>query len=238
MQSWYNWRVHKAIYNYKDCLCLANNILFSSLLHRSAFLRSVSSQETEQTGIEMKRRFYTLIIMFLFGVCTMNGQRVSLHTNLLYWGTATPNIGLEMKLGAKTTLQLWGACNAWKFPNEMKLNLQLVQPEARYWFCQAFEAGFIGVHAHAGRFNVGQIPFIPDLKDRVYRGEILGGGVSYGYHWALDVHWGMEATIGAGYAYTRYKKYRCAGCAELEGDFTRHYLGPTRVGVSIIYFIR
>ena len=67
----------------------------------------------------------------------------------------------------------------------MKLNMYLFQPEVRYWFCRKFEGHFIGVHGHWGHFNIGQIPFISGLKDHILRGDLYGGGVTYGYHWAL-----------------------------------------------------
>ena len=70
------------------------------------------------------------------------------------------------------------------------------------------------------------------------RGDLYGGGVSYGYHWALGERWGIEAMIGAGYAYMKYDKLRCAECGEREGSYTRTYFGPTRIGISFIYFLR
>ncbi len=85
---------------------------------------------------------------------------------------------------------------------------------------------------------IGQIPFISGLKDHILRGDLYGGGVTYGYHWALGERWGLEAMIGAGYAYMRYDKFRCADCGEREGSYTRSYIGPTRLGFSIIYFLR
>ena len=120
----------------------------------------------------------------------------------------------------------------------MKLNLYLLQPEARYWFCRKFEGHFIGMHGHYGHFNIGQIPFISGLKEYTLRGDLYGGGVSYGYHWALGERWGIEAMIGAGYAYMKYDKLRCAECGEREGSYTRTYFGPTRIGSSFIYFLR
>ena len=90
----------------------------------------------------------------------------------------------------------------------MKLNLYLIQPEARYWFCRKFEGHFVGVHGHYGHFNIGQIPFISGLKEYVLRGDLYGGGLTYGYHWAISDRWGLEAMIGGGYAYMKYDKYR------------------------------
>ena len=144
----------------------------------------------------------------------IHAQQTALKTNTLFWATTTPNVGVEFGITRQITLDLWGAYNAWKFSNDMKLNMYLFQPEVRYWFCRKFEGHFVGVHGHWGHFNIGQIPFISGLKDHILRGDLYGGGVTYGYHWALGERWGLEAMIGAGYAYMRYDKFRCADCGE------------------------
>ena len=185
----------------------------------------------------MKRRCLILTLFLMQLVFCLNAQQTALKTNILWWGTTTPNAGVEVGLSNHFTLDVWGAYNAWKFSNNMKLNLYLIQPEARFWPCQKFEGHFFGIHGHFGHYNIGQITFISGMKEYVYRGDLYGGGVSYGYHWALGERWGIEATIGAGYAYLKYDKLRCTACAEPEGRFTRSFIGPTRIGVSIIYLL-
>lgn len=182
----------------------------------------------------------SLCIIFLvqFFALPLYGQQAAMKSNALFWATTTPNAGVEVGIGNHLTIELWGAYNAWKFKNDMKLNLYLAQPELRYWPCQKFEGHFFGLHGHYGHFNIGQIPFISGLKESVLRGDLYGGGLSYGYHWALGERWGLEATLGIGYAYMKYDKIRCAECGELTGHYTRHYYGPTRAGVSVIYFLR
>lgn len=189
------------------------------------------------------RRMYRricILVLFLIAISMMRveGQQAAIKTNLLYWGTTTPNLGLEIGISNQFSVDIWGAYNAWKFPNEMKLNLYLIQPEVRYWLCRKFEGHFVGVHGHYGHFNIGQIPFVSGLKEYVLRGDLYGGGLTYGYHWALGERWGLEAMIGAGYAYMKYTKYRCAECGEAVGQYTRSYVGPTRIGFSVIYFLR
>ena len=136
------------------------------------------------------------------------------------------------------TMALNGAYNAWKFGNDMKLNHYLIQPELRYWPCRKFEGHFPGVHGHYAYYNVGQIPFFSGMEDIIYRGDLYGGGITYGYHWVLGDRFSIEAVIGGGYARMEYDKYRCAGCGERMGHYKRNYFGPTRAGVSLIYFIR
>ena len=178
------------------------------------------------------------IIFLLSSVPDLRGQQSALKTNVLYWATTTPNGGVELGLGRRFSVDLWGAYNAWKFSNEMKLNLYLVQPEIRFWPCRKFEGHFVGVHGHYGHFNIGLIPFISGLKDNVLRGDLYGGGISYGYHWAFGDRWGVEALLGCGYVSMKYTQYRCSECAEPVGAYTRNYFGPTRLGFSVIYFLR
>lgn len=180
-----------------------------------------------------------LLLWLLASSCSgLQAQRTTLRTNLLFWGTTTPNAGVEFSLGRNFTLVLDGGYNAWEFSNDMKLNLAFAQPEIRYWFCRRFEGHFIGLHEHYAHFNIGQIDFIPCMKEYVYRGNLYGGGISYGYHWAMGDRWGMEVTVGGGYAQLSYDKYLCRDCGERVGQFKRTYFGPTRAGISLIYFLR
>lgn len=186
----------------------------------------------------MYKEYYILILFMFCLPLNLHSQKAAIKTNVLFLGTTTPNAGVEIGITSRVTVDIWGAYNAWKFNNDMKLNMYLVQPEIRYWFCRKFEGHFMGIHGHWGHFNIGQIPFISGLKDHVLRGDLYGGGLTYGYHWALGRRWGLEAMIGAGYAYMKYDKFYCTDCAERVGSYTRSYFGPTRAGLSIIYFLR
>ena len=78
-------------------------------------------------------------------------------SNLLYDATATINLGVEMELSKKWTLDLSGNYNGWKFGDDMRWKHWMVQPEARYWLCEKFNGHFLGVHAHYADYNVGGI---------------------------------------------------------------------------------
>ena len=74
-----------------------------------------------------------LLLLLLASSCSgLQAQRTTLRTNLLFWGTTTPNAGVEFSLGRNFTLVLDGGYNAWEFSNDMKLNLAFAQPEIRY----------------------------------------------------------------------------------------------------------
>ena len=75
-------------------------------------------------------------------------------------------------------------------------------------------------------------------KDHRYQGWVTGVGLSYGYSWILGKRWNLEATVGLGYVYTDYDKYECATCGEFKESGSKHYFGPTKASISLIYMIK
>lgn len=182
------------------------------------------------------------ILIFLLFLIQMTpfvaAQSLGVKTNLLWWLTTTPNLGVELAVGRHLTLDLSANYNAWTFlPKDMSLRHWAIQPEVRYWPRKAFEGHFFGMHANYAKYNIGQIPFISGLDDYTLRGDAYGGGISFGYHFAIGRRWGLELSAGLGYTYLEYNKYVCAECAELMGRYKRHFYGPTRLSASIIYLI-
>lgn len=150
-------------------------------------------------------------------------QDIAAKTNLLYWATTTPNIGMEFGLGEQTTLELTGSYNPWTLDKEQnkKLKHWLVMPEFRYWLCERFNGHFFGIHTGYTFYNISgvRIPFQgKETADHRYQGWATGLGISYGYSWILGKRWNIEATIGFGYAYSNYDKYDCATCGRFKGE--------------------
>ena len=187
----------------------------------------------------MKRVLILILLTGFFGTTGVYAQKVALKTNLLYWGTTTPNLALEVGLGPKTTLDLVGTYNPWTFSDNAKLKHWTVSPEFRYWTCERFNRGFWGFHLLGGQYNVGNIDLpldiFPSLKDYRYEGWMVGAGVSYGWQWYLGPHWNLEATFGFGYIYAKYDKYQCLKCGTPQKSGESHYWGPTKIGVTFVY---
>ena len=89
------------------------------------------------------------------------GQDVALKTNLLTDVTLNPNLGVEIGLAPKWTLDLTGQVNFWTIDGH-KWKHWVVQPEARYWFCQRFGGHFLGFHAIGGQYNSNIISVISE----------------------------------------------------------------------------
>ncbi len=194
----------------------------------------------------MKRAVFLLIVTAI-AVCVplrVSGQDVALKTNLLADALLNVNAGIEIGLAPKWTLDVTGEYNGWTLSHDRRWKHWTVQPEARYWLCDRFGGHFFGVHAHGGQYNIGgidgKINFLGTdfrkLKDSRYQGWFVGGGISYGYAWILGKHWNLEAEIGIGYSYTRYDRFRCAGCGKkLEEKKEHHYAGPTKAAINLVY---
>jgi hypothetical protein len=160
-------------------------------------------------------------------------------TNLLYNATGTFNLGVEFRTGAKTSLDIPFSWNPWEFANHRQWRHFLAQPEFRFWTRETFAGHFFGLHSHYAYYNAGNLPkpFSAHMQTHRFQGWLAGAGLSYGYRWNFNHRWGMEATIGAGYAYLSYDKYECGTCGEHLGEYAKNYFGPTKVGLSLIYGI-
>lgn len=194
------------------------------------------------------RHIITLAVLLC--AITARGQ-LAVKTNLLYDATTTPNLGLEVRAGQHSTLNLVYGYNPWSFDSdthgERKLKHWLLMPEYRYWFCTPFNGHFLGAHAFGGQMNAANVslPFpggffsgdnlAKGVRDARYQGGFAGVGVTYGYQWILSTHWNLEAEVGAGYGHVWYDRYTCGECGTKSGSGQSNYLGLTKLGVSIMY---
>lgn len=190
-----------------------------------------------------KHTLFLLLLLIIGGVSQANAQQWAIKTNIAYDATATANLGVEIGLTKKWTLDISGNFNAWSKNEATKWKHWLVQPEARYWFCDRFSRHFIGAHAIAGAFNFGgidnNISFLGTdfsvLKDKRYQGYAYGVGAAYGFAFMLSEHFNLEFEAGFGYMYLDYDIYNCDNCGRRIGDGNQHYIGPTKAAINLVY---
>lgn len=174
---------------------------------------------------------------------TASAQQFSLKTNLLYDAAATINVGAELRVAPRWSIDLSGNYNAWTFSNGSRWKHWLVQPEVRYWFCDATAGHFLALHGLGAQYNVGHLGFarsIPgynfgELRDKRYQGLLGGAGLAYGYSWILGRHWGLEAELGLGWIYTKYDIFECEGCGRMVGSGSKHLFAPTKAAINLVY---
>ena len=187
----------------------------------------------------MRQTSPIIIILLALAACftatpKAQAQSVAVKTNLLYDATLTPNLGVEMGLGKRTTAQLSYGLNPWKFSEGKSMRHWQLMGEGRYWFCSKFNGHFLGVHTPYLLYNVADIKWLGTEGER-HQGWGAGAGISYGYSWLLSRHWNLEATVGVGYLYLKSDKYPCANCGRKQEGIKKHYFGPTQAAINLIY---
>lgn len=184
------------------------------------------------------------LILIMWVVCLRaHGQAVAVKSNLLADALVSPNLGVEVALSSGWTLDVSAHYQPFAADNGKRWKHWMLKPEFRRWLCTSFAGHFFGAHLLGGRFNVGDVrlPFniMKGTRYNRYEGWALGAGVSYGYHWVLSPHWGIEASLGVGGAYLHYDRYRCGHCGKkLERSASKTYLGPTQAAISLVYIIQ
>ena len=193
--------------------------------------------------IDMKKAF-TLLFFTALAATAVHAQRVVLKHNVLLDVVHSPNLSLELGLTPKQTLDIQVGFNPFTYnsADNSKFRHITVQPEWRYWTCERFNGWFFGIHAHAGRFNAGNVTLPLNLFHTVqnarYEGWFAGAGVGAGYQLPLSRRWSVEAELGLGYAYVDYDKFACGKCGTLQQDGNSHYFGVTRAGLSLVYVLK
>ena len=167
------------------------------------------------------------------------GSGFGIKTNAIYWGTATPNLGVELRLGRRWSLD--AECGLHPFArkeDDGSYNKSIkhfrLHPELRYWFGETFGGHFVGLHVPYLIYNVADVKWLGTEHER-HQGWGTGAGLSYGYVWTLARHWHLEGTLGVGYLYLESEKYPCTSCGEKIETVKKHYVGPTQAALNLIY---
>ena len=163
-------------------------------------------------------------------------KAVSIKTNLLAYSALIANIGVEIKLAERWSLDIIGTLSPYDlFVRNRKVRLFGVRPEVRFWWGEAMKRGhFIGLHGFTSAFNI-QINNSIRIQDPNY--ALWGAGLAYGYMLPLGKKekWGLEFTLGVGYARIKYDLYEGKKNGQFIEQKTVNYFGPTRLGVNLSY---
>lgn len=171
-------------------------------------------------------------------------QEVAIKTNAIADALLNTNLGVEIGLAPKWSLDVTGEFNGWTLSHGRRWKHWYAMPEARYWLCDRMSGPFYALHLFGGQYNIGGIDGkwnmldtdATKLKDYRYQGWFVGAGVGYGYALALARHFNLEAEIGLGWSYTRYDSYRCANCGKkVESNQSHNFVGPTKAAINLVY---
>ena len=159
-------------------------------------------------------------------------------TNLLYDAALVPNVGLELSLGKG-----WSVGGNWMYAhwsNDARHHYWQIyggELEVRRYFGslaaeKPLQGHHVGLYAQAVTydFETGGKGYLSDFA--------YGVGLEYGYSLPLAKRLNIDFGIGIGYSGGKYKSYYPdAGCYVYIDTKRRHWFGPTRAEVSLVWLL-
>lgn len=176
----------------------------------------------------MKRLIFIILCTFMvqIGYSQFYGVRVN-GVALL---TGTLNVGAEMSVSRKSGLDLALYYNPIK-SSGYKSQLIGILPAYKIWLAKPYVAGFISINGTYMNFDIG------GSKEH-QKGSMIGGGISYGYHFPVTRRLNMEFEIGVGCYSIDCDKYQNDVSYE-EDEYVYHYkrlaILPSRCEFGFVY---
>lgn len=177
------------------------------------------------------RRILLWIFLCSASVWTIKAQSLALKTDALWDLAMTPNLGLELVMGNRTSINLsvFGNHKPWG----QNIQMYGLQPEFRYWFSgHPMFREFIGVGLLGVNYDI-------RWKNEIYDGDAYGGGLTFGYAFYLSPHWNLECygSFGAVW-YDQKHYYETDNYKENYRNSHGYALIPFKIGVSFVYLFK
>ena len=153
---------------------------------------------------------------------------------LLFDAALVANLGIEISPCTHWSLDIPVWYSPYNITSRRNIRLLAVQPEIRWWPEEALRGHFIGLHTHVAGFNIALDDY---ARYQDPNHALWGLGLSYGYALPLGraQRWGLEFTIGAGFAKYRYDAYRNRENGQKFASGSDCYWGITRAGITLSY---
>ena len=191
-------------------------------------------------------KYFLLIIICVTAFCVSRAeavaQQLGVKANALMWTAATPNAGMEIVVGERSSIDLSVFCKPrYSAGSNVLLNARVVgfQPEYRYWFNgRPMTREFVGVTSLLADYYLVH-------KDYVYDGNAISLGIVGGYSFILGPRGRFELCGGfsfLGFLQKRYHKndnYDDYFVGEsVKANSWGYKLFPAKLGVSFTYIIK
>lgn len=166
--------------------------------------------------------------------CGCGKWLIAAKTNLLFDAALVANLGIEISPCTHWSLDIPVWYSPYNITSRRNIRLLAVQPEIRWWPEEALRGHFIGLHTHVAGFNIALDDY---ARYQDPNHALWGLGLSYGYALPLGraQRWGLEFTLGAGFAKYRYDAYRNRENGQKFASGSDCYWGITRAGITLSY---
>lgn len=164
---------------------------------------------------------------------------MSIQTNMLYLLAAVPNIGIEFYLGKNWSIDTNWHYSWWKSdPKSWYWRTYGGDIAVRKWFGKSANEKPLTGH-HAGIYGQ-MLTYDVEIGGKGYLADrwSWAAGVEYGYSLPIAKRLNINFTLGVGYHWGTYDEY-----LPIDGHYVwqstnkRHYIGPTKVEVSLVWLI-
>lgn len=190
----------------------------------------------------MLKRITTIFVLLIFlflGKTASYAQHLGINNNFVFDAAGALSAGVEVPLSKKSSFEVYGSIRPWKRGDVSVHKHWSAQAQYRIWPCQVMNGFFFGPYCHYSQFNLGNhdlfFGVLKGLKPNRYQGWLVGGGIGCGYEYPIALHWNVGAEVGFGYTYINAKKYDCEICGKHKKNESYHYVGLSRLALSLIY---
>ena len=179
----------------------------------------------------------SLLLLFFSPIIFL--AQTNAKVNLLTALFAVPQLGIETKLGSKTTFQLDLEAAFWKSFSGGPQQFLIVIPEFRYYPKAAFDGVFIGGHIGGSIYRLQKWNYIN--TDKYQEGYSYLIGVTIGYQFRISDQFAGEMFAGGGNQQAFYKGYLLSNGTRYDGSENYNKSGeflPYRIGMMFIYKLK
>lgn len=172
----------------------------------------------------------TIVALLTLTAVESQAQFYSVRANALGWLTGTPNVGLDIALGRKVSVDFELMGNPIR-TKDFSTQCFIAQEGMRFWLLEANVGGFLGFHFTQTVYDVGNYNYM-------FQGHAYGVGVSYGHSWLLAKRWNIGVEIGASVMYMedRQNDRHPHWSSNAVTKYSQRVMFlPTKFSVSVVY---
>ncbi|MGM9694614.1 MAG: DUF3575 domain-containing protein [Alloprevotella sp.] len=187
----------------------------------------------------LTKRWHATLAALLFSVLSLSAQtdgatddvrsfpEFAVRANLLRWATLTPSLGVECRLNERWSVLADAALTSWSSDSwKRRYALWEVMPEVRYHISPKF---YVGLQGKVGSFN-------HKFSVTGKQGDLIGGGVSFGYRLPLSACFDLDFHAAVGMLHADYERYTVENRRRIfMGEDQKNWWGPTSLGITLSY---
>lgn len=181
-----------------------------------------------------------MLLLFFGRQQTAHAQQIGVKTNALQWVLMTPNLGCEVVVGERSSVDF----SAFGHYNPYGLDSKVIafQPEYRFWFSgRPMAREYVGASLMFANYDM-------KMKNRsvggkyVYNGNAVSLGITGGYVFILNKRWRFE--LCGGFSILGFKQKQYYETDDYFVDTTipanswGYKLFPAKLGASFTYIIK